>query len=69
MLFMKHFNLLTCFRNEINCGPFNGKLNSFSLDTKRMKMNPEYKDVELQLEFLNAEVKEEKCTISPLCSC
>ncbi|XP_077939918.1 nuclear GTPase SLIP-GC-like [Gasterosteus aculeatus] len=43
------------FPNEVNCGPFNGKLNSFSLDTKRMKMNPEYKDVELQLEFLNAE--------------
>nr|XP_040045933.1 nuclear GTPase SLIP-GC-like isoform X1 [Gasterosteus aculeatus aculeatus] len=43
------------FPNEVNCGPFNGKLNSFSLDTKTMKMNPEYKDVELQLEFLNAE--------------
>nr|XP_040045931.1 nuclear GTPase SLIP-GC-like [Gasterosteus aculeatus aculeatus]XP_040045932.1 nuclear GTPase SLIP-GC-like [Gasterosteus aculeatus aculeatus] len=43
------------FPNEINCGPFNGKLNSFSLDTKRMKMDPEYEDVELQLEFLNAE--------------
>ncbi|KAM8845853.1 LOW QUALITY PROTEIN: nuclear GTPase SLIP-GC-like [Spinachia spinachia] len=41
--------------NGINSGPFNGKLNSFSLDTKRMKMKPEYKDVELQLEFLNAE--------------
>ncbi|XP_040045929.2 nuclear GTPase SLIP-GC isoform X2 [Gasterosteus aculeatus] len=43
------------FPNEVNCGPFNGKLNLFSLDTKTMKMNPEYKDVELQLEFLNAE--------------
>ncbi|XP_062421822.1 nuclear GTPase SLIP-GC-like isoform X4 [Pungitius pungitius] len=43
------------FPNEVNCGPFNGKINSFSLGTKRMKMEPEYEDVKLQLEFLNAE--------------
>ncbi|XP_062421839.1 nuclear GTPase SLIP-GC-like [Pungitius pungitius] len=43
------------FPNEVNCGPFNGKINSFSLGTKRMKMKPEYEDVKLQLEFLNAE--------------
>ncbi|XP_077939914.1 nuclear GTPase SLIP-GC isoform X1 [Gasterosteus aculeatus] len=48
------------FPNEVNCEPFNGKLNSFSLDTKRMKMNPKYKDVELQLEFLNAEEDKKK---------
>ncbi|XP_062421827.1 nuclear GTPase SLIP-GC-like isoform X4 [Pungitius pungitius] len=43
------------FPNEVNCGPFKGKLNSFSLGTKEMKMEPEYEDVKLQLEFLNAE--------------
>ncbi|XP_062421819.1 nuclear GTPase SLIP-GC-like isoform X3 [Pungitius pungitius] len=43
------------FPNEVNCGPSNGKINSFSLGTKRMKMKPEYEDVKLQLEFLNAE--------------
>ncbi|KAM6913305.1 nuclear GTPase SLIP-GC-like [Lycodopsis pacificus] len=52
------------FPNEGKCGPFNGVLNSFSLDTKMMKEKTEYKDVKLQLIFLRTEVKEENSTVS-----
>ncbi|XP_062295270.1 nuclear GTPase SLIP-GC-like [Scomber scombrus] len=41
------------FPNEGNCGPFNGVINTFSLDTEMLIHK--YKDVELQLIFLKTE--------------
>ncbi|XP_053194857.1 nuclear GTPase SLIP-GC-like [Scomber japonicus] len=41
------------FPNDGNCGPFNGVINTFSLDTKMLI--DKYKDVELQLIFLKTE--------------
>ncbi|XP_067426364.1 nuclear GTPase SLIP-GC-like [Thunnus thynnus] len=41
------------FPNEGNCGPFNGVINAFSLDTE--KLIHKYKDVKLQLIFLKTE--------------
>lgn len=48
-------NNLTFFRNKKKCGPFGGAINKFSLDTE--KLIEKYKDVELQLIFLQMEVK------------
>lgn len=53
---VKHFNLLTCFRNERKCGPYNGRINKFSLDTKTLIQKS--KEVELLLTFLTTEVKD-----------
>lgn len=58
------------FRNDRKCGPFNGVINTFSLDTEGLIQK--YKDVELQLIFLKTEVKCENNTnlsISALSSC
>ncbi|KAK9535075.1 hypothetical protein VZT92_007478 [Zoarces viviparus] len=52
------------FPNEGECGPFNGVLNSFSLDTKMMKEKTEYKDVELQLRFLSTEEEQIKAKLN-----
>ncbi|XP_015246689.1 PREDICTED: nuclear GTPase SLIP-GC-like [Cyprinodon variegatus] len=41
------------FPVEGNCGPFNGVINTFSLDTE--KLQEKYKDAELQLIFLKTE--------------
>ncbi|XP_032444143.1 nuclear GTPase SLIP-GC-like [Xiphophorus hellerii] len=41
------------FPNEQKCGPFNGVIDKFSLDTESLKQK--YKDVELQLIFLSTE--------------
>eukprot|EP00064_Thunnus_orientalis_P026108 superscaffoldBa00015365_g26582 len=46
------------FPNEGNCGPFNGVINAFSLDTE--KLIHKYKDVELQLIFLKTEEEKVK---------
>lgn len=62
--------LRLCFRNDRKCGPFNGVMNTFSLDTEGLIQN--YKAVELQLIFLKTEVKCENNTnlsISALSSC
>ncbi|XP_075942818.1 nuclear GTPase SLIP-GC-like [Anarhichas minor] len=52
------------FPNEGKCGPFNGVLNAFSLDTKMMKEKTKYKDVELQLIFLNTEEEQIKAKLN-----
>ncbi len=52
---MNHCNLLTCFRNDRRCEPFNGIISKFSLEPE--KLIQDYKDVELQLIFLEKEVK------------
>ncbi|KAK9535077.1 hypothetical protein VZT92_007480 [Zoarces viviparus] len=54
------------FPNEGKCGPFNGVLNSFSLDTKMMKEKTEYKDVELQLRFLSTEEEQMKTKLNKI---
>ncbi|XP_075942098.1 nuclear GTPase SLIP-GC-like isoform X3 [Anarhichas minor] len=54
------------FPNEGKCGPFNGVLNSFSLDTKMMKEKTEYKDVELQLRFLSTEEEKIKTKLNKI---
>ncbi|XP_068574326.1 nuclear GTPase SLIP-GC-like [Cebidichthys violaceus] len=54
------------FPNEGKCGPFNGVLNSFSLDTKKMKDKTENKDVELQLIFLSTEEKRMKTKLNKI---
>ncbi|XP_051796848.1 nuclear GTPase SLIP-GC-like [Acanthochromis polyacanthus] len=41
------------FPNEVKCGPFNGVIDTFSLDTD--KLIQKYKDVGLQLNFLKTE--------------
>ncbi|XP_054464023.1 nuclear GTPase SLIP-GC-like [Anoplopoma fimbria] len=45
---------------------FNGVLNSFSLDTKKMKEKTKYKDVELQLIFLNTEEEKMKTKLNKI---
>ncbi|XP_070778952.1 nuclear GTPase SLIP-GC-like [Enoplosus armatus] len=50
------------FPNEGICGPFNGVINTFSLDTKRLIQK--CKDVELQLIFLETEEKKIKTTLN-----
>ncbi|XP_070778951.1 nuclear GTPase SLIP-GC-like [Enoplosus armatus] len=50
------------FPNEGICGPFNGVINTFSLDTK--KLIQKCKDVELQLIFLETEEKKIKTTLN-----
>ncbi|KAF1379492.1 hypothetical protein PFLUV_G00176610 [Perca fluviatilis] len=52
------------FPNEGKCGPFNGALNKFSLDTK--SLIEKYKDVELQLIFLQTEVEKVKTKLNKL---
>ncbi|XP_075939151.1 nuclear GTPase SLIP-GC-like isoform X2 [Anarhichas minor] len=54
------------FPNEEKCGPFNGVLNSFLLDTKMMKEKTEFKDVELQLIFLNTEEEQIKTKLNKI---
>ncbi|KAM6914083.1 nuclear GTPase SLIP-GC-like isoform 6-T6 [Lycodopsis pacificus] len=54
------------FPNEGKCGPFNGVLNSFSLDTKMMKEKTEYKDVKLQLIFLRTEEEQIKTKLNKI---
>ncbi|XP_075939147.1 nuclear GTPase SLIP-GC-like [Anarhichas minor] len=54
------------FPNEGKCEPFNGVLNAFSLDTKMMKEKTEYKDVELQLIFLNTEEEQIKTKLNKI---
>lgn len=49
--------LLTRFRNEGKDGPFNDVIANFSLDTKSLAAK--YEDVQLQLTFLNTEVKDQ----------
>lgn len=61
----KHFNLLTCFRNDGKRGVYRA-INAFSLVTE---LNQKYKDVELQLTFLKTEVQYENNPISTLSSC
>ncbi|XP_044037104.1 nuclear GTPase SLIP-GC-like isoform X2 [Siniperca chuatsi] len=52
------------FPNEGKCGPFNGVINTFSLDTTRLIQK--YKDVELQLIFLKTEVKKMKTKLNKI---
>ncbi|XP_028456094.1 nuclear GTPase SLIP-GC isoform X1 [Perca flavescens] len=52
------------FPNEGTCGPFNGALNKFSLDTE--KLIEKYKDVKLQLIFLQTEVKKVKTKLKKI---
>lgn len=44
------------FRNDLKCGNFNGAIDAFSLNTD--SLIEKYKNVELQLTFLQTEVKE-----------
>ncbi|XP_054463274.1 nuclear GTPase SLIP-GC-like [Anoplopoma fimbria] len=46
--------------------PFNGVLNSFSLDTKKMREKTVYKDVELQLIFLHIEEEKMKTKLNKI---
>ncbi|XP_039681442.1 nuclear GTPase SLIP-GC-like isoform X2 [Perca fluviatilis] len=50
------------FPNDGTCGPFNGALNKFSLVTK--SLIEKYKDVELQLIFLQTEVEKVKTKLN-----
>ncbi|KAM4717665.1 nuclear GTPase SLIP-GC-like [Anableps anableps] len=52
------------FPNEGNCGPFNGVINKFSLDTEKLK--PKYKDAELQLTFLKTEEEKLKTKLNKI---
>ncbi|XP_044037081.1 nuclear GTPase SLIP-GC-like isoform X3 [Siniperca chuatsi] len=52
------------FPNEGKCGPFNGVINTFSLDTTRLIQK--YKDVELQLIFLKTEEKKMKTKLNKI---
>ncbi|XP_049418342.1 nuclear GTPase SLIP-GC-like [Epinephelus fuscoguttatus] len=52
------------FPNERRCGPFNGIINSFSLETEKMRERQEYKDVELQLIFLKTEEEKMKTDLN-----
>ncbi|KAF7654112.1 hypothetical protein LDENG_00073870 [Lucifuga dentata] len=52
------------FPNEGKHGPFNGIISKFSLDTKRLA--DDYKDVELQLIFLNTEEEKLKAKVNTL---
>nr|XP_033500421.1 nuclear GTPase SLIP-GC-like isoform X1 [Epinephelus lanceolatus] len=53
------------FPNEATCEPFNGIINSFSLETERlMRERQEYKDVELQLIFLKTEEEKMKTKLN-----
>lgn len=52
------------FPNEGNCGPFNGVINKFSLDTEKLK--PKYKDAELQLTFLKTEEEKLKTKLNKM---
>ncbi|KAL7378256.1 hypothetical protein ABVT39_010947 [Epinephelus coioides] len=55
------------FPNERRYGPFNGIINSFSLETERlMRERQEYKDVELQLIFLKTEEEKMKTDLNKL---
>nr|XP_033500418.1 nuclear GTPase SLIP-GC-like isoform X1 [Epinephelus lanceolatus] len=55
------------FPNEAKCGPFNGIINSFSLETERlMRERQEYKDVELQLIFLKTEEEKMKTKLNKI---
>ncbi|XP_068574325.1 nuclear GTPase SLIP-GC-like isoform X2 [Cebidichthys violaceus] len=54
------------FPNGGECGPFNGVLNSFLLDTKMMKEKTENKDVALQLIFLNTEEEKMKTKLNKI---
>ncbi|XP_049926287.1 nuclear GTPase SLIP-GC-like [Epinephelus moara] len=55
------------FPNEAKCGPFNGSINSFSLETERlMRERQEYKDVELQLIFLKTEEEKMKTKLNKI---
>ncbi|XP_068574471.1 nuclear GTPase SLIP-GC-like isoform X2 [Cebidichthys violaceus] len=54
------------FPNEGKCGPFNGVLNSFSLDTKMMREKTENKDVALQLIFLSTEEEQIKTKLNKI---
>ncbi|MEQ2247272.1 hypothetical protein ILYODFUR_007641 [Ilyodon furcidens] len=50
------------FPNERKCGPFNGVISNFSLDTKSLKQT--YKDVKLQLIFLKTEEEKIKTKLN-----
>ncbi|GLD69107.1 nuclear GTPase SLIP-GC-like isoform X4 [Lates japonicus] len=51
-------------RNVAKCGPFNGVIKTFSLDTQ--KLIPKYKDVELQLIFLQTEEEKIKTRVNKI---
>ncbi|XP_071329760.1 nuclear GTPase SLIP-GC-like [Trachinotus anak] len=50
------------FPNERKCGPFNGAINAFTLDTE--KLIQKYKEVELQLTFLQTEEEKLKTKLN-----
>ncbi|XP_047216004.1 nuclear GTPase SLIP-GC-like [Girardinichthys multiradiatus] len=50
------------FPNERKCGPFNGVISNFSLDTESLKHT--YKDVKLQLIFLKTEEEKIKTKLN-----
>ncbi|XP_045889158.1 nuclear GTPase SLIP-GC-like [Micropterus dolomieu] len=52
------------FPNERKCGPFNGVINKFSLDTKTLIQK--HKDVELQLIFLKTEEEKIKTKLNKI---
>ncbi|XP_007573115.2 nuclear GTPase SLIP-GC-like isoform X1 [Poecilia formosa] len=52
------------FPNEGNCGPFNGVINKFSLDTEKLK--PKYTDAGLQLTFLKTEEEKIKTKLNKM---
>ncbi|XP_014861725.1 PREDICTED: nuclear GTPase SLIP-GC-like isoform X2 [Poecilia mexicana] len=52
------------FPNEGNCGPFNGVINKFSLDTEKLK--PKYTDAGLQLTFLKTEEEKIKTKLNKI---
>nr|XP_033501216.1 nuclear GTPase SLIP-GC-like [Epinephelus lanceolatus] len=55
------------FPNEAKRGPFNGIINTFSLETERlMRERQEYKDVELQLIFLKTEEEKIKTKLDKI---
>ncbi|XP_050929827.1 nuclear GTPase SLIP-GC isoform X6 [Lates calcarifer] len=57
-------NFRRTFPNVAKCGPFNGVITTFSLDTQ--KLIPKYKDVELQLIFLQTEEEKIKTRVNKI---
>ncbi|XP_050923038.1 uncharacterized protein LOC108886319 isoform X2 [Lates calcarifer] len=57
-------NFRRTFPNDAKCGPFNGVIKTFSLDTQ--KLIPKYKDVELQLIFLQTEEEKIKTRVNKI---
>ncbi|XP_038556385.1 nuclear GTPase SLIP-GC-like isoform X1 [Micropterus salmoides] len=55
---------LKTFPNEKKCGPFNGVINMFALDTKRLI--EKHKDVKLQLIFLKTEEEQIKTLLNKI---